>query len=81
MTMTALVVFTFIIALGIYDAIVVFVKGKGSNIGQSVSRFLQRMGFDSPLFVFMFGAIMGHLFFYMSPECKCPVDKTGEVSP
>lgn len=68
MNTTALVVFTFFIALGIYDAYVVYTKG----VGTTVSRFLQGIGFKSPLMVFMFGAIMGHLFFYMDMPCQCP---------
>lgn len=73
MSITALVVFTLFLILGLYDGFVVFWNGKGSNIGESVSRLLQRTGFKSPLFVFMFGLIMGHLFFYMQPECDCSV--------
>lgn len=79
MSITSLVVFTLFIILGLYDAFVVFYRGKGSNIGESVSRMLQRTGFRSPLFVFMFGLIMGHLFFYMKPECDCPAEVSAKA--
>jgi hypothetical protein len=80
METTPLVVFTLFIILGLYDGFVVFYKGRGSYIGESVSRCLQRTGFKSPLFVFMMGAIMSHLFWYMSPECDCSsAPKTEEI--
>ncbi len=58
MPLTGLVVTILIICLGIYDLITVVVKGTGS----SVSDFLIRTGFSSPMVVFTFGFVSGHLF-------------------
>lgn len=63
MTTTALVTTTLIIALGIYDLVVV-VLGSESV---SVSAFLVNVGFTSPMVVFSIGFICGHLFGYMKP--------------
>jgi hypothetical protein len=61
---TPLVVTIGIIALGIYDLVVVLVSGTTS----SVSDYLIRLGFASPLIVFAFGFVAGHLFSYMKLE-------------
>ena len=71
METTALVVTGFILALGIYDLIVVARGG----VGTSVSRFLQRSAFKSPLVAFTFGFTCGHLFGYLKPECPPCDDK------
>jgi hypothetical protein len=43
-----------------------------TGVGTSVSRFLSRTAFKSPLVAFTFGFIGFHLFGYMQPECpKC----------
>lgn len=65
MTTTGLVVTIFIIALAIYDLVVVLYTG----VGTSVSRFLQRSALKSPLVCFGIAFICGHLFGYMAPEC------------
>ena len=66
MTLTALVVTTGIIALGIFDfAMVSF--GRGDKL--SVSRFLQPMR-KYPFIIFVFGYIAGHLWGFMTPDCE-----------
>lgn len=65
MSMTALVTTAVIIILGIYDLVCV-VRGLDS----SVSAFLVNVGFKSPMVVFAFGFVAGHLFGYLRPiEC------------
>lgn len=71
METTALVVTAGIIILGCYDLIVVVRTGTGT----SVSRFLQRTAFKSPLIAFTFGFVGFHLFGYMKPECPPCDDK------
>ena len=76
METTALVVTAGIIALGIYDLVVV-VRG---GVGTSVSRFLQRTALKSPLIAFTFGYVCGHLWGYMAPECPpCKEPQAQEV--
>ena len=69
METTGIVVITFIIILGIYDAIVVMRSG----VGTSVSRFLQRTSLKSPVFSIVIGFVAGHIWGYMAPECPVPV--------
>jgi hypothetical protein len=64
MTTTRVVTTGGIIALGIYDLIVV---GINPNTELSVSRFLADMGFKAPAVVFAIGFVCGHLFGYMKP--------------
>lgn len=71
MDKTALVVTAGIIILGCYDLVVVVRTG----VGTSVSRFLQRTAFKSPLIAFTFGFVGFHLFGYMKPECPPCDDK------
>lgn len=71
MTTTSIIVLSACIVVGIWDAIVV-ARSKG-NIGSSVSRFLQKLGFRSPVFVLMIGIVLGHVFFEMEPESDCTV--------
>lgn len=73
METTALVVTIGIIGLGIYDLVVV-VLSKG--VGTSVSRFLQRTAFKSPVVAFTFGFVCGHIFGYLAPECPSESIKT-----
>lgn len=68
MDTTELVIFTALLAVGLYDAYVVFTKG----VGSSVSRAMERLGFKSPLAVFVVGAVIGHFWFGMKPACECP---------
>jgi len=66
MSLTGLILTIGIIVLGIYDLVVVLLNGTGS----SVSDFLIRAGFKSPVLVFAFGFVCGHLFGYMKLEKK-----------
>lgn len=72
MTTTALVTTIIIIALAIYDLIVVVV-GKGTE--QSVSQFMVSMGWNAPMVVFGVGFICGHLFGYMRPTWQVRKDR------
>lgn len=72
METTPLVVFTLFIILGLYDAVAVYIRG---GVKTSVSRFLERIGFKSPPFIFMMGLIMGHLFFALEPDCSEEIKK------
>lgn len=77
---TMLVCTTSIIGLGIYDLIMVVIGFiKGTNIQTSVSRFMQRVGFSSPMFVFAVGFVCGHLFGYMNPEMVKSAHATNTV--
>lgn len=67
--MTGLVVFIAILALAIYDLAVVVFRGTGS----SISQFLIKTAFKSPLVSFGFGAAAGHLFFLMY-DTNCTLD-------
>lgn len=64
MSRTGLIITIAVIALGIYDLVVVLFDGTGS----SISDWLIRAGFKSPVVVFAFGFICGHLFGYMKLE-------------
>lgn len=64
MSTTGLVVTIAIIALGIYDLVVVLFTGTGS----SISDFMIRSGFKAPMIVFTVGFVCGHLFGYMKLE-------------
>lgn len=66
MTLTAKIVTTCVIALGIYDLYAVSTGG----VDATISRYLQNSAFDAPLVPFVFGFIAGHLFAYMKPECS-----------
>ena len=61
MNTTPLVVFIFIIGLGIYDLACVVFKG----VPSSVSAFIVKTTKVSPIISFVFGAVVGHLFFNM----------------
>lgn len=64
MTTTALIITSVVITLGIYDLWAVTYGG----VNASISRFVQRSAFKSPVFTFTAGFICGHLFGYMEPE-------------
>lgn len=68
MTLTALVVTTAIIILGIYD--LVAVSFSPANVKYSISRYLQGLG-KYPFIVFTFGWIGGHVWGAMTPP-PCP---------
>ncbi len=61
MSTTALVVFIAIIAVGIYDLAIIVIKGRAST----VSDFVLKTTKISPVFTFVMGCIVGHLFFNM----------------
>jgi hypothetical protein len=63
MSVPGLVFFVLCIILGITDLGFVVFTGTGT----SLSAFLVSHGFTSPVMVFTFGAVCGHLFWYMSP--------------
>lgn len=60
---TGLILTIAVIALGIYDLVVVLCTGTGS----SISQYLVNAGFKSPVLVFAFGFVAGHLFGNMNP--------------
>lgn len=64
MSTTGLVITIAIVALGIYDLVVVLFTGTGS----SISDFMIRSGFKAPMIVFTVGFVCGHLFAYMKLE-------------
>jgi len=70
---TAIIILSAFITLGIYDAVIVYTQG----VGGSISRYLQKLGFRSPVAMLVIGTIIGHLWFSMEPEC--PPCKTEEV--
>lgn len=70
MSLPGLITTIGIIILGIVDLFFVLFKGTGS----SVSDFLIRAGFHSPVMVFAFGFVCGHLFGMMKlrPDLATP---------
>lgn len=64
MNLAGLITTIAIIVLGITDLVFVLLNGTSS----SVSDFLIRVGFKSPIVVFAFGFVCGHLFGYMKLE-------------
>ena len=63
MSTTGLVITIAVVALGIYDLVVVLFSGEGS----SISAWLINAGVKSPLIIFTLGFICGHLFGNMKP--------------
>lgn len=76
MSTTGIVVTACFISLGIYDMIVVMRKG----VGCSISRFMQRVGFKSPIVCVVIGMLLGHFFMYMPPECPEKEEASTEKS-
>lgn len=72
---TAIVILSLFIAAGIYDAFIVYTQG----VGGSISRYLQKLGFRSPVAMLVIGIIIGHLWFSMEPDCKVLQLPTQEV--
>lgn len=66
MKTTGIVCTAVMIFLGIYDAIVVVRHG----VGCSISRWIIETGHYSPLMVFMFGGLFGHLFLRVSDRMR-----------
>lgn len=64
MSITGLIITIGIIVLGIFDLCMVVFHGTGS----SISDFLIKAGFKSPVMVFAFGFVSGHLFANMWPS-------------
>ena len=74
---TAIVILSLFLAAGIYDAFIVYTQG----VGGSISRYLQKLGFRSPVAMLVIGIIIGHLFFSMEPDCtalKLPTQEVGK---
>lgn len=68
MNLTQVVVLTTMIILGLYDLVVVTYFG----IDTSISKYIQESIFDAPFSTFIFGAVCGHLFFYMRHSKMTP---------
>jgi hypothetical protein len=64
MTYTRLICTILIIALGIYDGVMVALYG----IDGSVSRYFQDIGYGSPFVLITLGYILGHFFGWMTPN-------------
>lgn len=64
MSLTGLFVTIGVIVSGIFDLAMVAIRGTGS----SISDFLKRASHKSPLIVFVFGFVAGHLWGVMTPE-------------
>lgn len=64
MPLAGLILTIFVITLGIFDLVVVLIKGTGS----SISQYLVSKSFSSPMMVFAFGFVAGHLFAGMLPD-------------
>lgn len=64
MTLTAMITTGAVVALGIYDLVVIVVY-RGEQ--RSISRFLQKTALKHPLISFTAGFICGHIFGYMQP--------------
>jgi len=75
MSTTGIVVTGFLIAIALYDMVVVIRKG----VGCSVSRFIQRVGFKSPIVIFVTGALCGHFWLYLPPETPEVTDQDVEI--
>lgn len=58
MSVTGLLITSIMVFIGLYDAVVVMRRG----VGCSVSRWAQRTGYSSPIFVLMIGYLLGHFF-------------------
>lgn len=74
---TAIVILSLFIAAGIYDAFIVYTQG----VGGSISRYLQKLGFRSPVAMLVIGIVIGHLWFAMEPDCtvlQLPVQEVGK---
>ncbi len=66
MNPTALVVFILLIIAGFWDLYCVVRKGTAS----SISAWIIKTTHISPVFTFVIGVIIGHLFFSMHVVCK-----------
>lgn len=65
---TELIIFSLLLAAALYDAYIVFTKG----VASSISRAMEKLGFKSQLAVFTVGAVIGHFWFGLEPDCpKC----------
>ena len=64
MKWTAFITTVVVIALGIYDLVMVSFFG----IETSISQFVINLGFHAPVFVFMVGFVCGHVFGWMPPK-------------
>jgi hypothetical protein len=83
---TAIIITGLFITVALYDLVLVVKNG----VGCSVSRFMQRAGFKSPIFSVVLGMLLGHFWMYMPPEsepeaqscpCGCAEPATLEPTP
>lgn len=66
MKRTPLIVFILLIVAGMYDmGMVVF-----SGVPSSISQFIVNTTHVSPLMAFVWGTVIGHLFFGMAPKLE-----------
>lgn len=79
MTYTKLFVTIAMIIIGLYDAVAVTFFG----VDGSISRYIQNLGFSSPIFVLMVGFLLGHFWGYMPPEWykKQPMKTVQPIDP
>lgn len=64
MNKTGLVIFAALLVLGLYDLYCIVFNG----ISSTISNYLTNVGFTSPIFNFVIGAICGHALFPMQPK-------------
>lgn len=63
MTWTKLIITATFISVALYDLVAVAIFG----VDGSVSRFMQDVGFRSPVIVLVIGFLLGHFWGYMPP--------------
>lgn len=81
MSVTGLVVTVLIIILGIYDLVaVVYGYLTGKTTTTSVSNFLIKAGFTSPMVICAFSYVLGHLYGVMYPA-ECPPPSANILAP
>src|ERR1051326_3715094 len=83
---TALLVTTGLIALAVYDGIIVYLvpalRGDAPCVDRSVSRFMQKFPTRSPFVILVLGFLMGHFWgFFPCPECLKPVPTASVIEP
>lgn len=66
MKLTAVICTMVVVTLGIYDLVI----GQIGGVNWTISRWVQRVGFDFPVVTFMLGYLCGHMLGYMKPETK-----------
>ncbi len=87
MNLLPLATFTIFLTAGIYDFYAVYINPNGTklwrgkrNCDRSISKFLQGWPSRWPFGLIVLGAIMGHVWWFMPPDCPpCPEDPTPAV--